>query len=137
MQELGIAYRSIAWLAAIGGYLFLHYRHWQMAAGYLAGAAFAALALWSLQHLADALGSTVKKPGLWWWKGALWRYPVMLVVLWAVSKQPTMMIAGFVMGVTLLPLSVSLLAARRAWRRPAWLTVRYWSPGTTRKSRQP
>jgi hypothetical protein len=136
MQELRVAYRSIAWLAATGGYLLLHYRQWQAAAGYLVGAVVAALALWSLQQLADALNPSITRPRRWYWKHALWRYPVLLVVLWIVSRQPTMWITGFVMGVTLLPISVGVLAFRRGWRRPAWLSVAYWSPKTVRKSRE-
>ncbi|GIV21500.1 MAG: hypothetical protein KatS3mg023_3251 [Armatimonadota bacterium] len=136
MQELRVAYRSMAWMAALGGYLLLHYRQWQMAAGYLAGAVLAALMLWSLQQLAGGLSTSVTRPGRWWWKHALWRYPVLLLVLWAVSRQPIMWIAGFVMGVTLLPLSVGMLAMRRAWRRPAWWSVEYWAPRTVRKSRE-
>jgi hypothetical protein len=136
MQELRVAYRSIAWMAATGGYLLLHYRQWQIAAGYLAGAIFAAFALWSLQQLVGALSTSVTRPRRWWWKHALWRYPVLLLVLWMVSRQPTMFIAGFVMGVTLLPLSAGVLAIRRGWRRPAWLRVEYWAPKTVRKSRE-
>ncbi|MCS6831687.1 MAG: hypothetical protein NZ749_13730, partial [bacterium] len=71
LQELRIAYRSIAWMAAIGGYLLLHYQQWLPAAGYLVGAGFAALALWSLQQLTGALGTTITRPWRWWWKSAL------------------------------------------------------------------
>jgi hypothetical protein len=136
MQELRVAYRSMAWMAALGGYLLLHYRQWQMAAGYLGGAILAVLMLWSLQQLASGLSTSVTRPGRWWWKHALWRYPVLLLVLWAVSRQPIMWIAGFVMGVTLLPLSAGVLAIRRGWRRPAWWSVEYWAPRTARKSRE-
>lgn len=135
VQELRIAYRSLAWMVAIGGYLLLHYRQWMPAAGYLVGAGFAALALWSLQQMANALGTTVTHPWRWWWKGALWRYPLMLLALWVVSRQPIAFIAGFVAGVTLLPLAMGVLAIRRIWQRPAWLSVRYWTPKTVRKSR--
>lgn len=135
MQELRVAYRSIAWMTAIGGYLLLHYQQWQMAAGYVGGAVFAALTLWSLTQLANALSVTVTRPRRWWWKHALWRYPVMLLVLWAVSRQPIMFVAGFITGVTLLPLSAGVLAIRRAWRRPAWLSVEFWTPKAVRKSR--
>lgn len=136
VQELRVAYRSIAWMLAIGGYLLLHYRQWVPAAGYLIGALFAALALWSLQQLANALGTTVSQPWRWWWKGALWRYPLMLLVLWAVSRQSVPFIIGFVAGVTLLPLAMGVMAVRRVYRRPAWLNVRYWAPKTVRKSRE-
>lgn len=135
MQELRVAYRSIAWTAAIGGYLLLHYQQWQMAAGYLAGAGFAALTLWSLQALANALSVTVTRPRRWWWKHALWRYPVMLLVLWAVSQQRIMVVAGFVMGVTLLPLSAGIVAIRWGWRRPAWWRVGFWAPRADRRLR--
>lgn len=136
VQELRIAYRSIAWMAAVGGYLLLHYRQWLSAGGYLLGAGFAVLALWSLQQLANALGTTVTRPWRWWMKSALWRYPLMLLVLWAVSRQPVSLIAGFVAGVTLLPLSVGVLAICRVWQRPKWLSIHYWMPKTVRKSRE-
>lgn len=136
MQELRVAYRSMVWMVAIGGYLLLHYRQWQMAAGYLGGAILAALMLWSLQQLASGLNTGVAKPQRWWWKHALWRYPVLLLVLWVVSRQPIMFIAGFVMGVTLLPVSAGVLAFHRRWRRPVWWRVEYWAPRTVRKSRE-
>ncbi len=136
MQELRIAYRSIAWLAAIGGYLLLHYQQWHTGAGYLTGAAFAALALWNLQRLSEALGATATAPGRWWWKSTLWRYPLMLAILWVVSRQPITFVMGFVAGVTLLPVSAGVLVLKRAWRRPVWLSVRYWAPRAIRKSRQ-
>ncbi len=136
MQELRVAYRSILWLAVTGGYVLLHYRQWQAGAGYLAGAVFAGLVLWSLQHLAESLGTATTRPGRWWWKSALWRYPLMLVLLWLVSRQPTVFVIGFAGGVTLLPVSAGVLVLSRSWRRPAWLSVRYWAPKTVRKSRE-
>lgn len=136
MQELRVAYRSIMWMSAIGGYLLLHYRQWLAGGGYLAGAAFALLALWSLQNMAGMLGMNVSSPRRWWWKSALWRYPLMLLVLWVVSRQPIPFVMGFAAGVTLLPLSVGVLAVARRWRRPEWLSARYWAPKTVRKSRE-
>ncbi|MCS6950245.1 MAG: hypothetical protein RMM06_10625 [Armatimonadota bacterium] len=133
VQELGVAYRSIAWAAAIGGYLWLRYEQWLPAAGYLVGAGVAALALWSLQQLAGALGTTARQPWRWWWRGALWRYPLLLLTLWLVSRQPAPFVMGFTVGVTLLPLGVAMLALSRRWQRPAWLTIRYWSPKTPRE----
>lgn len=135
MQELRFAYRNIAWMSAIGGYLLLHYQQWQAAGGYLAGALFAVLVLWSLQQLGESL-SVDASTRRWWWKGALWRYLLMLAVLWAVSRQPMVFVAGFAAGVTLLPLSVGVLAVSRGWRKPAWLSVRYFAPRTVRKSRE-
>jgi len=123
-------------MSAIGGYLLLHYRQWQAAGGYLAGAVLAGLALWSLQHLAQALSPNTPSAGRWWWKSALWRYPVMLLVLWMVSRQSTAFLAGFVAGVTLLPVSVAMLAVSRRWQRPECLSIAYWSPKTARRSRQ-
>lgn len=136
MQELRTAYRSLAWMAAIVGYLLLHYQQWQAGGGLLVGAVFAGLMLWSLQHLVSALGVKTDRVWRWWWKGALWRYPLMLLVLWAVAQQPIMFIAGFVGGVTLLPLSVGVLALSRTLQRPAWLSIRYWAPKNARKSRE-
>lgn len=135
MQELRTAYRSIAWIAAIGGYLLLHYRQWQAGAGYVLGATFAAVALWSLQNLAEALGTRASTPWRWWWKGALWRYPLMLLILWLVSRQSLPFVMGFAAGVTLLPMSVGVVVFRRAWRRPEWLRLSYWAPKSVRRSR--
>lgn len=136
MQELRVAYRSIVWMSALGGYLLSHYRQWQTAGGYLAGALFAVLALWSLQQLAGSLGTGNSGARRWWWKSALWRYPLMLLALWGVSRQPIAFVAGFAAGVTLLPVSVGALAVSRRWRKPAWLSVTYWAPKTVRKSRE-
>lgn len=136
MQELRVAYRSIVWMSVLGGYLLLHYRQWQTAGGYLVGALFAVLALWSLQQLADSLGTGNAGAGRWLWKSALWRYPLMFLVLWGVSRQPIAFVVGFVAGVTLLPVSVAVLAVSRKWRKPAWLSVTYWAPKTVRKSRE-
>jgi hypothetical protein len=136
VQDLRIAYRSLAWMSAIGGYLMLHYRQWQMAAGFLAGAATAALLLWSLQQMVNMLGVSPKNPRRWWWKSAWWRYPLVLILLWAVSKQSTLFIVGFTGGVTLLPLSVVALAASWKWQIPAWFRVQYWAPKTLRRTRE-
>jgi hypothetical protein len=136
MQELRVAYKSIAWMAAIGSYLLVHYQQWLAATGYVGGAGVAVLVLWSLQQLVNTLGTTASKPGRWWWKGALWRYPLVLLVLWVVSKQPILFIIGFVAGITLLPVSVGVLAVCRTWQRPTWLSIRYWAPKTVRQSRE-
>lgn len=136
MQELRVAYRSIAWTAALGGYLLWRYEQWLPAAGYLVGAVFAALVLWALQQMANALSANTSQAWRWWWKGALWRYPLMLAGLWWVSRQPVPFIMGFAAGVSLLPLGVGMLALSRRWRRPAWLSVRYWAPKTVDRSQQ-
>lgn len=136
MPEIRQVYTCLFWITAIGGYLLLHYRQWQMGLGYILGAGFAGIVLWILHRLVLQLEPAGVGSRKWLWKGALLRYPLMLIILWAVSRQPIEIIIGFAAGVTLLPMSVALQALRHVWKKPRWFSVRYWAPQSTSKSRE-